>query len=59
MSSHGSAPAGTPSTSEYEFITEPTPASRTAISNGGRMTSSSSRRPIGTGPWLRAALEAE
>jgi hypothetical protein len=59
VSSQWSAPAGTPSTSAYEFMTEPAPASATAISNGGRITSSSSRRPIDTGPWLRAAREAE
>jgi hypothetical protein len=39
-------------------MTEPAPAA-TAVSNGGRITSSSSRRPIDTGPWLRAAREAE
>jgi hypothetical protein len=59
VSSHGSAPAGTPSTSEYEFITEPAPAARIAVSKLGRITSMSSRRPIGTGPWLRADRAAE
>jgi hypothetical protein len=59
VSSHGSAAAGTPSTSEYEFITEPAPAVAMAVSNDGRITSMSSRRPIDTGPWLRAAREAE
>ena len=59
MSSQWSTPAGMPSTSLYAFITDFAPAARTAASNGGRITSSSSRRPFDTGPWLRAARDAE
>lgn len=40
-------------------MTERAPPSRTAISNGGRMTSASSRGPSGAGAWLRAPREAE
>ena len=59
VSSAGSAPTGTPSISAYEFITDRAPPSRTAVSNGGRIRSRSSRGPIDTGAWLRAAREAE
>ncbi|MNW50433.1 hypothetical protein D3C74_278860 [compost metagenome] len=40
-------------------MTERTPPSRTAISNGGRITSARSRVPIETGAWLRPPREAE
>lgn len=59
VSRAGSAPAGTPSTSAYEFMTERAPPSRIAVSNGGRITSANSRGPMETGAWLRAAFEAE
>ncbi len=59
MSSAGSAAAGTPSISAYECITERGPPSRTAISNGGRITSAISRTPARTGERFRAPAEAE
>ncbi len=40
-------------------MTERAPPSTMAVSNVGRIMSISSRRPIGTGPWLRAARAAE
>ncbi|GAB3998468.1 hypothetical protein GCM10029992_24350 [Glycomyces albus] len=40
-------------------MTDLVPPSRTAISNGGRMTSANSLGPMGTGAWLRAPREAE
>ena len=48
-----------PSMSVYEFITDRTPLSRIAISNGGSSTSASSRAPIDTGARLRPPFEAE
>lgn len=40
-------------------MTEPAPPSRTAISNGGRSTSATSRGPACTGARLRPAREFE
>jgi len=40
-------------------MTERAPPSITAISNGGRNTSASSRGPAETGAWFRPAREAE
>jgi hypothetical protein len=48
---------GTPSTEEYEFMTEARPASRMAAANGSAYTSRSSRGPRWTGAWFMPPSE--
>ena len=45
--------SGLPSMATYAGMTPRAPASRTAISNGAKKTSVSSRRPTWTGATLR------